>query len=47
MHSITLIQVYIPTHLNVEANYLSQDGLLLESHLLPQMAQAAFAFGVY
>ena len=29
-HGITLIPVYIPTHLNVEANYLSQDWMLLE-----------------
>ena len=37
-HSIALIPAYIPTHLNVEANYLSQGQLLLEWHLLPQMA---------
>ena len=41
-HSITVIPVYIPTHLNMEANYLSQDQMLLEWHPLPQMAQAAF-----
>ena len=41
-HSITLIPAYIPTHLIVEANYLSQGQLLLEWHLLPQMAQVAF-----
>ena len=41
-HSITLIPAYIPTHLNVEADYLSQDWMLLEWHLLPQVAQAAF-----
>ena len=41
-HGITLIQSYIPTHLNVEAHYLSQDWMLLEWHLLPQVAQAAF-----
>ena len=41
-HSITLIPAYIPTHLNVEANYPSWCQLLPEWHLLPQMAQAAF-----
>ena len=41
-HGITLISAYIPTHLNVEAEYLSQDQLLLEWHLLPQGAHAAF-----
>ena len=44
-HNITLIQTYIPTHLNVEADYMSWHQLLPEWHLLPQMAQAAF--GVY
>ena len=46
-HGITLIPAYIPTHLNVEANYLSQDQMLLELHLLPQVAQAAFTFGAF
>ena len=41
-HSIALIPAYIPTHLIVESNYLFQGQLLLEWHLLPQMAQAAF-----
>ena len=41
-YGITLVPAYIPTHLNVEANYLSQDQILPEWHLLPQMAQAAF-----
>ena len=41
-HGITLIPAYIPTHLNVEADYLSWDQMLPEWHLLPQMAQAAF-----
>ena len=41
-HGITLIPAYIPTHLNVEADYLSQDQLLPEWHLLPQVVQAAF-----
>ena len=39
---ITLLPAYIPTHLNVEADFLSQDGMLPEWHLLPQVAQAAF-----
>ena len=34
-HGITLIPAYIPAHLNVEADYLSQDQLLPEWHLLP------------
>ena len=38
------IPAYIPTHLSVEADYLSWGWLLLEWHLLPQMAQAAFCF---
>ena len=41
-HGITLLPVYIPTHLNVEADYLSWDWLLLEWHLLPQVAETAF-----
>ena len=41
-HGITLLPAYIPTHLNVEADYLSWDQLLLEWHLLPQEAQVAF-----
>ena len=41
-HGITLIPAYIPTHLNVKADYLPQDWLLPEWHLLPQVAQAAF-----
>ena len=41
-HGITLLPAYIPTHLNVGADYLSQDQLLPEWHLLPQVAQAAF-----
>ena len=38
-----VLPAYIPTHLNVEADYLSQDQLLLELHLLPQVA--LFHFG--
>ena len=41
-HGIILISAYIPTHLNVEADYLSWDWMLPEWHLLPQVAQAAF-----
>ena len=41
-HTITLILAAIPTHLNVEANCLSQHQLLPGWHLLPQVAQAAF-----
>ena len=41
-HGITLIPAYIPTHLNVEADYLSRDRLLPEWHILPQVAHAAF-----
>ena len=41
-HGITLLPASIPTHLNVEADYLSWDQLLPEWHLLPQVAQAAF-----
>ena len=41
-HGITLIPAYIPTHLSVEADYLSQDQLLPEWHLLPQVAHAVF-----
>ena len=29
-HDITLIPAYIPTHINVETSYLSQDQMLLE-----------------
>ena len=39
--SITFIPVYIPTHLNVEANYLLWGWWLLEWHFLSQTAQAA------
>ena len=42
-HGITLLQhTFIPTHLSVEADYLSWDQLLPEWHLLPQVAHAAF-----
>ena len=41
-HGITLLPAYIPTHLNVEADFLPQDQMLPEWHLLPQVAQAAF-----
>ena len=41
-YGITLLPAYIPTCLNVEADFLSWDQLLLEWLLLPQVAQAAF-----
>ena len=42
-HGITLLPEYIPTDLNVEGRFsMSRDQLLLEWHLLPQVAQAAF-----
>ena len=41
-HGINLLPAYIPTHLNVEADFLSQDWMLPEWHLCPQVAQAAF-----
>ena len=41
-HGITLLPAYIPTHLSVEADFLSWDQMLPEWHLLPQVAQAAF-----
>ena len=41
-HGITLIAAYNPTHLNVEASYLSQDWLFLKWHPLPHVAHAAF-----
>ena len=41
-HGINLISAYIPTHLNVGADYLSHDWMLPEWHLLHHVAQAAF-----
>ena len=41
-HGITLILVYIPMHLNVEADYLSWVQMLPEWHFLPQVAHGAF-----
>ena len=46
-HGITLLPAYIPTHLNVEADFLSWDRWLPEWHLFPQVAQAAFTFGAF
>ena len=43
-HGITLIPAYIPSDLNVEANYLSWDQIFPEWHLLPQLAPVAFHF---
>ena len=42
MPSITFIPVYIPTHLNVEANYLSLDQLVPKWHLIPHVVQVAY-----
>ena len=36
------ILAYIPTHLNVEAIYLSQDQMVPEWHFLPQVVHTAF-----
>ena len=41
-HGITLLPAYIPTHLNVKADFLSRDQMFLEWYLLPQVAQATF-----
>ena len=41
-HGISLLPACIPTHLNVEADFLSKDWLLLEWHLFPHVVQAAF-----
>ena len=41
-HSITFIPAYIPTHLIVEADYLSQHELVPEWHLLPHIFQTTF-----
>ena len=46
-HSFTLIPANIPTHLNVEADYLSQGWLLLEWHLFLRCVKQLFTFGVY
>ena len=43
-HGIALILAYIPTHLSVEANYLSWHWMLSDWHLLPEVAQVAFYF---
>ena len=37
-HGITLIPAYISPHLNVEADYLSWQNMILECHLLPYIA---------
>ena len=41
-NGITLIPAYIPTYLNAEDDYLFWDQMLLEWHLLPQVARVAF-----
>ena len=43
--AITCIQVYIPTHLNVEADFLFWGKLLHEWYLLSSIAQTAFQLG--
>ena len=42
IHGITLIPAYVPTHLNVETNYLSWGRLVTQWHLLPHIAEFAF-----
>ena len=41
-HSIMAILAYIPTHSNVETDYLSWGQLLPKWHLLPHIGQAPF-----
>ena len=41
-HGITLHPVYIPTHFNVEADYLLQGWLVPKWHLLPCIGKAVF-----
>ena len=41
-HGITLFLAYIPTNLNVEANYLWLGWLVPEMHHVPHIAQVAF-----
>ena len=41
-HGISLTSRYIPTHLNVEANYLQWGSLVPEWHILPHIAQVVF-----
>ena len=41
-YCITLIPVYIPTHLNMDADYLLWGRLIPDWHFVPQIAQAAF-----
>ena len=43
-HGITFIPAYIPTHLNVEADYLSQGQMFPEWHLLsPSCGPSSFS----
>ena len=46
-HGITLIPTYIPTYLNVEANYLSQGWMLLGGIFSLRWLKHLFTFGVY
>ena len=46
-YSINLVTAYIPTHLYVEANYLSWGQLLQEWHLPLRWPKQLLPFGVY
>ena len=41
-HGISVIPAYIPTHLNMAADYLLQGTFVPKWHLLPDIVQAAF-----
>ena len=42
MHGIIVLPAYLPTHLNVGADYVSQGRLVSELNLLPHIPEAAF-----
>ena len=46
MYGITLIPAYIPTHLNVEADFHPQDWFVPKWHLFLCIVHAVFIFGV-
>ena len=46
-HGITLLPAYIPTHLNLEADYLSCDQLLLDGTFSIMWLRQLFAFGAF
>ena len=46
-HGITLLPAYIPTHLNLKADYLSWDQLLPEWHLSLRWLRWLFTFGAF